>query len=124
MSAIYLHDKEVIFAGSTSGNVTQMRDYTKMMKYYEKRSQLKIKEDLEKEVNALKAEYETLKAKAASQKKISVVNEGINVELNLSIDYANLCSSLEIKSDCKISKIILKGRVDIVKCSKLVFKGK
>jgi hypothetical protein len=61
------------------GNVTQMRDYTKMMKYYEKRSQIKIKEDLEKEVSALKAEYEALKLKAASQKKINVVNEGINV---------------------------------------------
>ena len=56
------------------GNVTQMRDYTKMMKYYEKRSQIKIKEDLEKEVSALKAEYEALKLKAASQKKINVVN--------------------------------------------------
>jgi ribosomal protein L29 len=56
-----------------------MRDYTKMMKYYEKRSQIKIKEDLEKEVSALKAEYEALKLKAASQKKINVVNEGINV---------------------------------------------
>ena len=78
LSAVYLQDKEIIFAGSTVGNVTQMRDYTKMMKYYEKRSQIKIKEDLEKEVSALKAEYEALKLKAASQKKINVVNEGIN----------------------------------------------
>lgn len=44
LSAIYLGgEKEIIFAGSTTGNVTQMRDYTKMMKYYEKRSQIKIR---------------------------------------------------------------------------------
>lgn len=29
----------------------------------------------------------------------------------MSIDYANLCSCLEVKSDSKISKIILKGKV-------------
>lgn len=34
VSAVYVAEKEVIVAGAVSGNVTQLRDYTKMMKDY------------------------------------------------------------------------------------------
>lgn len=46
MSAIYLLDKELMIAGSNLGSVISMQDYTKMMKDYEKKNQVKLKENL------------------------------------------------------------------------------
>lgn len=44
------------------------------------------------------------------------------MDINIVISYENLCSCLEIKSmDSKISKIMIKGKLSIVRCSKLVF---
>lgn len=58
------------------------------------------------------------------QKKGPAISQGINVEISIAIDYHLLCSCLELKSDSKITKVILKGRFTIVKCSKLMFEGK
>ena len=52
------------------------------------------------------------------------MSEGIVVETNFTIDYGLLCNCLEIKSESMISKIIVKGKLEIVKCSKIVFSGK
>ena len=52
------------------------------------------------------------------------VSQGIAVKANISIDYTNLCYSLELSSESKICKIIIKGDLTVLKNPKIVFEGK
>lgn len=49
---------------------------------------------------------------------------GISAQIEINLDYTNTCYSLDISSESKISKIIIKGDLTVLHSPKTVFSGK